>query len=145
MSACSFENIGSDGIVQSSEIACDSAREALNTFGYWTGHIYTTGSHNCSSWASTRMLRMGNYRNYLSSVGSGYRRKIDIAKDIVKDIIERHEIEVVDVHSMGDEPLERMFSLIQLGDFTSYYLAIINEVDPTPVELIESLKKALAD
>ncbi len=84
----SFENIGSDGIVQSSEIACDSAREALNTFGYWTGHIYTTGSHNCSSWASTRMLRMGNYRNYLSSVGSGYRRKIDIAKDVVKDIID---------------------------------------------------------
>ncbi|MFZ5979308.1 MAG: bifunctional phosphoglucose/phosphomannose isomerase [Candidatus Zixiibacteriota bacterium] len=71
--------------------------------------------------------------------------KIRKRMNIVKDIIEKHEIEVVDVHSMGDEPLERMFSLIQLGDFMSYYLAIINEVDPTPVELIESLKKALAD
>ncbi len=37
-----------------------------------------------------------------------------------------------------------MFSLIQLGDFASYYLAVLNEVDPTPVEVIESLKKALA-
>jgi len=71
--------------------------------------------------------------------------KIRKRMNIVKEIIERHEIEVVDVHSMGDEPMERMFSLIQLGDFVSYYLAIINEVDPTPVELIESLKKALKD
>ena len=44
----------------------------------------------------------------------------------------------------GDTPLERMFSLIQLGDFTSYYLAVVNDTDPTPVEAIETLKKALA-
>jgi glucose/mannose-6-phosphate isomerase len=71
--------------------------------------------------------------------------KVRKRMNIVKDVIERQEIEVVDVHSMGDNSLERMFSLIQLGDFTSYYLAILNEVDPTPVALIESLKKALAE
>jgi len=71
--------------------------------------------------------------------------KVRKRMNIVKDVIERLEIEVVDVHSMGDNSLERMFSLIQLGDFTSYYLAILNGVDPTPVALIESLKKALVD
>ena len=44
----------------------------------------------------------------------------------------------------GDTPLARMFSMIQLGDVASYYLAVVNDTDPTPVEAIESLKKALS-
>jgi glucose/mannose-6-phosphate isomerase len=46
---------------------------------------------------------------------------------------------------MGDSRLERMFSLIQMGDFISYYLAVLNEVDPTPVEVIEDLKQRLIE
>jgi len=65
--------------------------------------------------------------------------------NIVKEIISKLEIEVMDLHSMGESPLERIFSLIQMGDFISYYLAILNEVDPTPVEAIESLKTKLVD
>jgi glucose/mannose-6-phosphate isomerase len=65
--------------------------------------------------------------------------------DIVKGIIETFEVEVIEIYSRGDMPLERMFSLIQLGDFVSYYLAILSEVDPTPVKVIDFLKKALAD
>ncbi|HPC10495.1 MAG TPA: SIS domain-containing protein [candidate division Zixibacteria bacterium] len=38
-----------------------------------------------------------------------------------------------------------MLSLVQFGDFVSYYLAILNEVDPTPVKIIDALKKALAE
>lgn len=63
--------------------------------------------------------------------------------NIVKDIIQERNVEVVDVHSRGERPLERMLSLVQLGDFLSYYLAVLNEVDPTPVHVIEKLKKAL--
>ena len=65
--------------------------------------------------------------------------------NIVKDIIDKLEIEVIDLHSMGETRLERIFSLIQMGDFISYYLAILNQVDPTPVEAIESLKARLAE
>lgn len=63
--------------------------------------------------------------------------------NIVKDIVQTHDVEVIDVHSRGERPLERILSLIQLGDFTSYYLAILNQVDPTPVAVIEALKNAL--
>jgi len=34
-------------------------------------------------------------------------------------------------------------SLVLLGDLVSVYLAILNRIDPTPVEEIESLKKRL--
>jgi glucose/mannose-6-phosphate isomerase len=37
-----------------------------------------------------------------------------------------------------------MFSLIYLGDWVSYYLAVLNRVDPTPVKVIDYLKAELA-
>ena len=64
--------------------------------------------------------------------------------DTVKNLIEKQGVEVTDVNSDGASVLTRMFGLIQLGDFVSYYLAVLNEVDPTPVEVIEALKKILA-
>ncbi len=64
--------------------------------------------------------------------------------DIVKGLIEQRGVPVIDVESKGDSPLTRMFSLIQLGDFLSYYLAVLNDVDPTPVKVIETLKNMLS-
>ncbi len=63
--------------------------------------------------------------------------------DIVKKIIQNKNFEVVEVESKGPDLLARIFSLIQLGDFVSFYLAILNQVDPTPVEVIDYLKKEL--
>ncbi|HWR82955.1 MAG TPA: bifunctional phosphoglucose/phosphomannose isomerase [Candidatus Deferrimicrobium sp.] len=63
--------------------------------------------------------------------------------NIVKDLIQGEAIDVIEVHSRGELALERMLSLVQLGDFISYYLAVLNEVDPTPVEVIEKLKQSL--
>jgi glucose/mannose-6-phosphate isomerase len=45
---------------------------------------------------------------------------------------------------MGESALARMFSLAYVGDFVSFYLAILNGIDPTPVRMIDYLKKELA-
>lgn len=50
---------------------------------------------------------------------------------------------VVDIE--GDNHLEQLFAAIALGDFVSLYTALLNGLNPTPVELIEKLKKALAE
>jgi glucose/mannose-6-phosphate isomerase len=63
---------------------------------------------------------------------------------IVKGIIEKQKVEVMEVDSCGDGLLSRMFSLIQLGDFVSFYLAVLNQEDPTPVKVIDYLKEELA-
>jgi glucose/mannose-6-phosphate isomerase len=44
----------------------------------------------------------------------------------------------------GETRLERVLSLVLLGDLASVYLAILDGVDPTPVEAIERFKSALA-
>jgi glucose/mannose-6-phosphate isomerase len=51
---------------------------------------------------------------------------------------------VVDIRADGGSLLARLFSLIYLGDWVSYYLAALNGVDPTPIESIEQLKSRLA-
>ncbi|MBP6925385.1 bifunctional phosphoglucose/phosphomannose isomerase, partial [Candidatus Saccharibacteria bacterium] len=43
----------------------------------------------------------------------------------------------------GVSPLEQMLWGSILADFASIYLAILNNVNPTPVELIEKLKVEL--
>ncbi|MEL6445131.1 MAG: bifunctional phosphoglucose/phosphomannose isomerase [Bacteroidota bacterium] len=45
----------------------------------------------------------------------------------------------------GSTRLGRMFSLLQLGDFVSFWLAMLQGVDPTPVDTIQQLKKTLTE
>ncbi len=69
--------------------------------------------------------------------------KIAKRMDVVKKIIESKGIEAVELVSEGETLLSRMFNLIQFGDFVSYYLALINGVDPTPINVIEYMKSNL--
>jgi glucose/mannose-6-phosphate isomerase len=64
--------------------------------------------------------------------------------EIVKRILQGRKIEVIEAESHGENLLSRILSLIQLGDFTSFYLAILNKVNPTPVKVIDFLKSELA-
>jgi len=65
--------------------------------------------------------------------------------EIVKGMIREKGVETIEVQSQGKNLLSRIFSLIQLGDFVSFYLAILNQVDPTPVKPIDYLKSKLAN
>jgi glucose/mannose-6-phosphate isomerase len=48
------------------------------------------------------------------------------------------------VAARGASRLARLFSLVQLGDYVSCYLALLYGVDPTPVDAIQALKADLA-
>ena len=69
--------------------------------------------------------------------------RIKTRMEIVKGIIEKLKVEVIETESCGENLLSRMFSLIQLGDFVSFFLAVLNEEDPTPVRVIDYLKNGL--
>jgi glucose/mannose-6-phosphate isomerase len=44
----------------------------------------------------------------------------------------------------GSSPLARLFDLIYFGDFAATYLALLQEVDPSQIEIITKIKKRLA-
>jgi glucose/mannose-6-phosphate isomerase len=57
--------------------------------------------------------------------------------------VERSGAPVITVGARGESRLERVLSLVLLGDLVSVYLAVLEGVDPTPVEPIERFKAAL--
>jgi len=64
---------------------------------------------------------------------------------VTSELLQQNGIGHQIVDSQGGTELSQMMSLIFLGDWTSYYLAILYESDPTPVEAIDYLKKRLRD
>jgi glucose/mannose-6-phosphate isomerase len=53
-------------------------------------------------------------------------------------------IGVTELIGEGDRPLERLASLMQLIDYATVYLAIVNGIDPAPVSAIGELKARIA-
>ena len=63
--------------------------------------------------------------------------------ELTGEVFERAGAECVSVSSRGETRLQRVLSLVLLGDLVSVYLATLAGVDPTPVEAIERFKTAL--
>jgi len=70
--------------------------------------------------------------------------RIEQRQEITRKIIEDKVAEFIVCPTKGKGEMARMFSLIFLGDLVSYYLALLNQIDPSPVACIEDLKKELA-
>lgn len=63
------------------------------------------------------------------------------AVDLIKGFGEHIE----SFETQGRGRLSRLLSVMLLGDFASIYLALLNGVDPTPVEKISLLKKRMSE
>ncbi len=64
--------------------------------------------------------------------------------ELTRGLIEAEAAGTYRVESVGQNQTERLVSLVLLGDLVSLYLAVLREVDPTPVASIDRLKSALA-
>lgn len=64
--------------------------------------------------------------------------------DITREIIRQEGVPTLEIYSRGRGLLSRIFSLIYIGDFISFYLAILYATDPMPIPRIDYLKKKLA-
>lgn len=64
--------------------------------------------------------------------------------DLTKQIIIEQDVTLSEAWARGDSTLSRMLSLVYVGDFASFYLAIAYGEDPTPVRVIDWLKSELA-
>jgi glucose/mannose-6-phosphate isomerase len=64
--------------------------------------------------------------------------------DLTKEIIAGKSGALHEIWSEGKSLLARILSVIYLGDYVSLYLACLNSVDPTPVQVIDSFKNRLS-
>ncbi len=71
--------------------------------------------------------------------------RILIRYQVTGELLEQSGIGHETIDSRGKSELSQMMGLLYLGDWVSYYLAILNEIDPTPVKSIDYLKKRLRE
>jgi glucose/mannose-6-phosphate isomerase len=68
-------------------------------------------------------------------------RRVELTAAYVRE----HAAFVEVVRVGGESRLARLVTAVALGDWVSYYLALLYAVDPTPVAAIEAFKRRLAD
>ncbi len=64
--------------------------------------------------------------------------------ELTRGLIASNAVGTYRVEGVGETRTGRLVSLVLLGDLVSLYLAVLRNVDPTPVPSIEHLKHALA-
>ncbi len=62
----------------------------------------------------------------------------------IEQIYKDFGIDSISLEGDGKSLLARMFDLIYLADWTSYWLALVNGIDPTPIPVISKLKILMA-
>lgn len=97
------------------------------------------------------MVGLGNPQAAIDNVAVVFLRsaldhpRVQVRWDVTGDLVRRNHTALHEVYGKGATPLVQMFSLIHFNDFVSYYLAALNNADPTPVENINYLKGRLAE
>jgi glucose/mannose-6-phosphate isomerase len=64
--------------------------------------------------------------------------------EVTRRLAEERGLRVAVERGQGEHPFERLVRLVGVADFASVYLALAQGVDPTPVEVISELKRAIA-
>ena len=65
--------------------------------------------------------------------------------EVIAELIKEKGVEVITIETKGPDILTRMFLTVWLGDWISYDCAIELGTDPTPVDIIEDLKRKMRE
>jgi glucose/mannose-6-phosphate isomerase len=117
---------------------------AENAKALSSSHVFPEMNHNeIVGWEQPRKL----FKDFVVLMlrDKAVHPRVAIRMDITEDILKKQGIKILEIWSRGEGLLSRIFSLIYIGDFVSYYLAILYGIDPTPVDRVTYLKKELSE
>ncbi len=63
--------------------------------------------------------------------------------EVTTKLLANHDFSSMLIDAQGTTPLQQLLYLVLYGDYVSAYLGILNGIDPTPVDMVEELKKEL--
>jgi|ADKI01.1.fsa_nt_gi Bacterial phospho-glucose isomerase C-terminal region. len=87
--------------------------------------------------------RMGEYRVILLRTISDnklMKKRMEVVESMLKQ-----RMDVFAIQSTSDNPLNALLEYTVIGDWASYYTALLDAIDPSPVAPIEELKKRLKE
>lgn len=72
-----------------------------------------------------------------------YSKRIQQRFELTKDVVEKNKIAVLQIDLQGKNKLEDAFQLIQLGSYISFYLSMLNNLNPAPIPWVDYFKSKL--
>ncbi len=63
---------------------------------------------------------------------------------VVKDVVTKNDLEVLSYPTRHTTKLSQVFEILVFGSFVSYYLALLYDIDPTPIPWVAYLKEKLS-
>ncbi|OGN97920.1 MAG: bifunctional phosphoglucose/phosphomannose isomerase [Chloroflexi bacterium RBG_13_51_18] len=73
-----------------------------------------------------------------------FSKRIKLRYDVTCELLKQSGVAYEFVDSEGKSSLSQIVSLVSIGDYVSYYLALLYKVDPSPIKYIDYLKERLA-
>jgi len=117
---------------------------AENAKALSSAHVFPEMNHNeIVGWVHPKKLLMDFVAITLKDKSDHERIKKRMV--ITNSILKKENFKTLEIESQGKNFLERVLSLVYIGDFASFYLTMLYKIDPTPVERITYLKKQLAN
>lgn len=106
------------------------------------GNLLPEMNHNeINSWSYPRYL--SQRFSMILLIDKDDNQRIKNRFNALKNILDNQFATIITIESEYQSFLHRIFDITYLGDWISYYLAILNRVDPTPIPLISKLKDFL--
>ena len=62
---------------------------------------------------------------------------------LTRELLDRHSLANYQVEAIGKSPLAQVLSTTFIGDFVSYYLAVLYGIDPSATPLLDQMKQRL--
>ena len=69
--------------------------------------------------------------------------RVKLRYRLTRQLLNEAGVNTCQSDGQGESPLSQIMSLVLSGDYVSYYLALLNQIDPSPVKEIDFLKKQL--
>lgn len=109
----------------------------------WAAHVALPEmNHNLIvGLAAPPIAREALHALFLNSLAVHDRTRLRV--QLTAEALDRAEIPHHELMIGGTHPLDSVLRACYLGDWVSLYLAMLNEVDPTPVPAVDHLKQAL--
>lgn len=107
------------------------------------GNVLPEMNHNeINSWNKPDEVQ--KYMQPVFLLDKLYHNRVMLRFDAFGKILEEAGHDVIKLESNCNHLLSRLFELLQLADWTSYYLALIYKLDPTEIPIIMKLKEILS-
>jgi len=119
----------------------------------WRQQIEENGKHLCShhiipemnhnelvGWMFPKELITSFYAIFIGGV---MHERVKYRFDLNEQIIREHTPNTIFIEGKGETHLGQIFYLLHFGDWVSLYLAYVNDIDPSPVKVIDYLKSTL--